>query len=70
MVMIAIARLLIYMQVASVVRSGDSPLQPHHIFAVNNLLDDAVRAAIHIDKPGLFSFNIVSQRSGGAWCSG
>ena len=47
------------MQVASVVRGGDSPLQPHHIFAVNNLLDDAVHAAIHIAKPGLFSFNII-----------
>ena len=42
------------MQVASVVRNGDIQLQPHHMFAVNNLLDDAVNAAINIAKPGLF----------------
>jgi len=44
-------------QVTSVFRNGDSgdiQQQPHRIFAVNTLLDDAVRAAINITKPGLF----------------
>jgi len=40
-------------QVASVVRSGDVLVQPHHIFVVNDLLDDAVHAAVNIVKPGL-----------------
>jgi len=46
-------------QVTNVVRNGDIQLQPHHIFVVRYLLDDAVQAAIYITKPGLISFTVV-----------
>jgi len=45
-------------QVASLVRSGDVDLQPHHIFAVNSLLDDAARVAVNITKPGVAFFSL------------
>ena len=46
-------------QVTNVVRSGDIQLQPHHIFVVRYLLDDAVQAAIYITKPGLIVLSLL-----------
>jgi len=46
-------------QVTSVARSVDIQLQPHHMFAVTSLQEEAMHAAKNITKPGLLLLTTV-----------